>query len=297
MIAEPPVGAESLDLLAQLLRADRVLLILPKRDGVPSARASGLDLRCPASARAGDPAPADGPRYRCHRLLYAQGCRLGAERARGLSRDLSAGAASGIQTHADPGLDRPGRLGRRVPSRPAGNLDPERSRCDGEPRALAGRQCGLLGGADQLACGPNGRVVFDETIHGYVSQPPSPLRLLFTFPMCWRRPRACLPSPAALGDGRPLRQAGAGGAGAGMGKLGCLQYRRVLGFARHHEIVVQRYVQEALLMRRACSMPRRCRRDSSSPGSPGWGSCAGPSRIAPRSFGAWRRPSRRRHPL
>src|SRR5207342_3447196 len=36
VIAEPPVGSETFDSVQDLLRADRVLLILPKRDGIPS---------------------------------------------------------------------------------------------------------------------------------------------------------------------------------------------------------------------------------------------------------------------
>ena len=41
MIAEPPVGNESLASLQKLLHADRILLILPKRDGIPSSEHPG----------------------------------------------------------------------------------------------------------------------------------------------------------------------------------------------------------------------------------------------------------------
>jgi hypothetical protein len=98
--------------------------------------------------------------------------------------------------------------------------------------------------------GKSGAVVFDETIHGYgyVAPPASPLKLLFTFPYVLATAQGLLAIGLLLwatvgrfGKAEPVPPA------LGAGKRGLiLNVAELLGFAGHHEVVVQRYVQEAL---------------------------------------------------
>ena len=98
--------------------------------------------------------------------------------------------------------------------------------------------------------GDSGTVVFDETVHGYgyVAPPASPLKLLFTFPYVLATAQGLLAIGLLLwatvgrfGKAEPVPPA------LDAGKRGLiLNVAELLGFAGHHEIVVQRYVQEAL---------------------------------------------------
>jgi hypothetical protein len=96
--------------------------------------------------------------------------------------------------------------------------------------------------------GKGGSVVFDETVHGYTARPPSPLRLLFTFPYVLGTVQGLLAIGLLLwatmgrfGQPEPMPPA------LDAGKRGLIRnVAELLGFAGHHEIVVQRYVQEAV---------------------------------------------------
>jgi hypothetical protein len=98
--------------------------------------------------------------------------------------------------------------------------------------------------------GDSGSVVFDETVHGYgyVAPPASPLKLLFTFPYVLATAQGFLAIGLLLwatlgrfGKAEPVPPA------LDAGKRGLiLNVAELLGFAGHHEVVVQRYVQEAL---------------------------------------------------
>jgi hypothetical protein len=94
--------------------------------------------------------------------------------------------------------------------------------------------------------GPNGSVVFDETIHGYVAHPSSPFLLMFRFPFVVATAQALIaivlllwatmgrfgapqPSPAALSAGR----------------AGLLQnMAKLIEFTGHQPVMVARYVRE-----------------------------------------------------
>ena len=61
----------------------------------------------------------------------------------------------------------------------------------------------------------SGSVVFDETVHGFISEPASPLLLLFRFPVRGGdHPGRDRDRTAAVGDARTLRRAAAGAAAA-----------------------------------------------------------------------------------
>jgi hypothetical protein len=100
----------------------------------------------------------------------------------------------------------------------------------------------------QRLTGPGGRVVFDEAIHGYVSQGASPLLILVTFPYVLATAQGVLAiclllwaTVGRFGKAEPLAPALAAG------KLGLIgNIAELLGFAGHQEVVVQRYVQETL---------------------------------------------------
>jgi uncharacterized protein DUF4350 len=96
--------------------------------------------------------------------------------------------------------------------------------------------------------GDGGRVVFDETVHGFVAQPASPLKLLFTFPyvfatvqgviaialLLWATiARFGVPEPVPA----PLRA----------GKLGLIENAaKLLEFAGHQKVIVRRYVEATI---------------------------------------------------
>ena len=235
-------------MLAQLLRADRVLLILPKRDGVPSREHPGWISDAQLL-----PAP------EIQLLLTA----LDIDATVSYTRKVVVWEQNGLEVY--PKISAPVQLleskhMQTLVSTDRGDLVAEFHRGRrgiwilSDPDVMENH--GLSQGANAAFSvalinwlrGPNGRVVFDETIHGYVSQPPSPLRLLFTFPYVLATAQGVLAIGLLLwatvgrfGKPEPVVPA------LESGKLGLIRnIAELLGFARHHEIVVQRYVQEAL---------------------------------------------------
>jgi hypothetical protein len=237
-----------LDSLVDLLRADRVLLILPKRDGIPSRQHPGWIA---------DSKPLPAPEIQL--LLTAL--------------DIDAMVSYQPQTPVwkQNGLDVAPEIVAPVQLLKSDNMQPLVAEERGAlvARFSRGRRSiwilsdpdvmenhGLSQSANAAFAvalinrlrGPNGSVVFDETIHGYVAKPPSPLRLLFTFPYVLATAQGVLAIGLLLwatvgrfGKAEPLAPA------LESGKLGLIRnIAELLGFARHHEIVVQRYVQEVL---------------------------------------------------
>jgi hypothetical protein len=247
VIAEPPVGNESLASLEKFLRADRLLLILPKRDGVPSREHPGWISDAQLL-----PAP------EIQLLLTA----LDIDATVSYTRKA---VVWKNEFGADPEISAPVQLLESDNMQPLVSTDRgalvahfDRGRGGiwilSDPDVMENHGLSQSANAafavaliDRLR-GFNGRVVFDETIHGYVSRPPSPLRLLFTFPYVLATAQGVLAIGLLLwatvgrfGKAEPVAPA------LESGKLGLIRnIAELLGFARHHEIVVQRYVQEAL---------------------------------------------------
>lgn len=96
--------------------------------------------------------------------------------------------------------------------------------------------------------GSDGNVVFDETLHGYVARPTSPVKLLFQFPFVFATAQGALAVAlllwATLGRfGAPAPVA----AGLDAGKLALVENTaRLLDFAGHQRMMVRRYLQAAL---------------------------------------------------
>jgi len=94
----------------------------------------------------------------------------------------------------------------------------------------------------------DGAMVFDETIHGYATEPVSPLRLLFKFPFVVATIQGALALALLLWAtvarfGVPERLPPALDAG----KQGLIRNAaKLLGFARHQNVIVRRYVQATL---------------------------------------------------
>jgi hypothetical protein len=94
----------------------------------------------------------------------------------------------------------------------------------------------------------DGNVVFDETVHGYIAQPASPLKLLFQFPFVFATVQGALAVILLLWAtvarfGAPAPPAAALEAG----KLALIENTaKLLDFAGHHRMMVRRYLQAAL---------------------------------------------------
>ncbi len=105
----------------------------------------------------------------------------------------------------------------------------------------------------------DGRVVFDETIHGFVAQPASPVKLLFRYPFVFATLQAALAIALLLWAtiarfGAPETVPPALDAG----KLRLIQNAaKLLEFAGHQQIILRRYVRAALRdVARQCHAPR-----------------------------------------
>jgi hypothetical protein len=96
--------------------------------------------------------------------------------------------------------------------------------------------------------GPEGSVVFDETVHGYVARPANPLKLLFEFPFVVTTVQGLVAVAlllwATMGRfGSPETAPPA----LGSGKQGLIENAaKLLGFAGHQQRMVRRYVQATI---------------------------------------------------
>jgi hypothetical protein len=96
--------------------------------------------------------------------------------------------------------------------------------------------------------GGQGKVVFDETIHGFLSQPASPLRMLFQFPFYI----VALQGAAAIGlllwasMGR-FGTAASAPAALSVGKQELVDnVARLMGYAGHHKVMIHRYIHSTV---------------------------------------------------
>jgi Domain of unknown function (DUF4350) len=247
VIAEPLPGAKNEDIMRTLLKADTILLILPKWVGRPSESKPGW---------ISEAVPID-------QAVAGWALRLVAPKA-----ELTEVATANWTTNAlniAPNIDAPIRLMQGDRLQPIiGGADGmllgqirDRSRkiwVLSDPDIISNYGLARTGNAalavaiiDHLRTDA-GSIVFDETIHGFIAQPANPLLLLFRFPFVMATIQAAIaiallfwatlgrfgtpqPAPAALSAGRQ----------------GLLEnIAKLVDIAGHREVMIKRYVLETL---------------------------------------------------
>ena len=254
VIAEPRPGRQSEEAIRTLLKADTVLLVLPKRTGAPSEQTPGW-IREARERFIGDAQWAlrlVAPRGE---VVRESGEVKWTTNALGLAPNL----ASPIQLMSGPGM-------RAIIAADRGMLVGEISDRDrkiwvlSDPDVIANHGLAREGNAALAAAiikrlrgpqegeGREGAIVFDETVHGYVAKPLSPFLLLFQFPfvvataqgliavalLLW----ATLARFGAPQSAPPPLSAGRGGLLANMAKL--------IELSGQQQKMIARYVHETV---------------------------------------------------
>jgi hypothetical protein len=247
VIAEPPPGAKTEATIRALLKADSILLILPKWTGAPSTRKAGwlgeaalvppaavdwvLNLVAPqADAQQVDQAVWTSNSLKIAPTLQAPIQLIHGDRLQPLiaskdgmllgqlvSRNRKIWVLSDPDVISNHGLAEPGNAALAV--------------------AIIN---GLRSGS--------GSVVFDETLHGFISEPASPILLLFRFPFVLVTLQAVIAMALLLwatlnrfGAPQPAPPA------MTAGRLGLLQnIAKLLEFSGHQEVMIRRYVLETV---------------------------------------------------
>jgi hypothetical protein len=247
VIAEPLPGARNEDIMRTLLKADTILLILPKWVGRPSETKPGW---------ISEAIPVD-------RAVAGWALRLVAPKA-----ELTEAATANWTTNAfgtAPNIDAPIRLMHGDRLQPIiGGADgmllgqiSDRNRkiwVLSDPDILSNYGLARTGNAALAVAiierlrGGAGSIVFDETIHGFIAQPANPLLLLFRFPFVMATIQGVIaialllwatlgrfgtpqPAPVALSAGRQ----------------GLLEnIAKLVDITGHREVMIKRYVLETL---------------------------------------------------
>jgi hypothetical protein len=263
VIAEPRRARQSEEEIRSLLKAERVLLVLPKWSGEPSARKRGwlkdakersigdarwaLALVAPRAEVMRESAE---PRWTRNELGPEPTLMAPAQLLRGLRPIVAAGDNVLIGEIAEGG--------RRLWVL----SDPDLISNHG--LAKEGNAALAVAMLERLRTGDGG-VVFDETVHGYVAKPESPFVLLFRFPFVIATVQGALAVALLLWAtmGRfgapqtapPRLSAGRGGLLQNMAQL--------IEYTGHQPAMVARYVQATVLdVARQLHAPRGLSRDS-----------------------------------
>jgi Domain of unknown function (DUF4350) len=247
VLAEPLPGGKTEETMRALLKADTILLVLPKWTGQPSqhkaawlGEASLLDAQVAAWAL---------------HLVAPQADVLDVEQAAWTTNALK----------LSPTIEAPIRLMHGDRLRPIiGNatgmlLGELTSRTRkiwvlSDPDVIANHGLGLVGNAALAVAlierlrSSAGNVVFDETIHGFAAQTANPLLLLFRFPFVMATIQAATAIALLLwaalgrfGTPQPAPQP------MSAGRQGLLEnVAKLVEFTGHHEVMVKRYVLETL---------------------------------------------------
>jgi hypothetical protein len=248
VIAEPRRSGQSEDAIRTLLKASTILLVLPKWSGLPSEQKAGW-------LRQVDERPALDAQWALN-LVAPKG---------EVVREKGAVQWTTNTLGIAPALDSPTQLVRGDRLRPIvgaqqGMLVGEISEQDSkiwvlaDPDVIANHGLAHQGNAAAALAliealrGDDGSVVFDETVHGFVVRPVSPLLLLFRFPFVVATVQGLIAVAlllwATLGRfgapqiAPPALSAGREGLLANMAKL--------VEFTGHQDVMVKRYVQETV---------------------------------------------------
>ncbi len=247
VIAEPPAGGKIETIMRTLLKADTILLVLPKWDGKPSEQKSGWIAE--ATPRASS---------EIYWVLH-----LVAPKADMVQVDAATWTTNAL--NLTPNIKGPINLMHGDRLRPLiGSKDGmllgelvNRTRkiwVLSDPDVMANHALALPGNAalavaiiKRMRAGA-GNVVFDETVHGFVSAPANPALLLFRFPFVM----ATIQAAIAIGL---LLWATLGRFGApqpappplSAGRLGLLQnIAKLVEFTGHQEMMIRRYVVDTV---------------------------------------------------
>ena len=269
VIAEPRPGGKTETTIRTLLKADTILLILPKWTGEPSRQKSGWIGKVELLSRAdaawvlhlvaprADVFQSDAASWTTNALNIAPTLQAPIQLMRGgnlrpliadkdgiLLGEISQGGGQFLLL-SDP-LE-PLQRGAAVAHKRTIWVVSDPDIFSNHGFAAAGNAALAVATIRHLLAG-SGRVVFDETLHGFTSEPAGPLLLLFRFPfivatiqgaiaialLLWAtlgRFGAPQPAPPPMNAGR----------------LGLLQnIAKLVEFTGHHEVMIRRYVFETV---------------------------------------------------
>jgi hypothetical protein len=263
VIAEPRPSRQSEEVIRTLLKADTILLVLPKWTGQPSEQTAGwlrevkerstvdaqwaLKLVAP---RAEVVRESSNVKWTTNVLGLAPSLAAPIQLMRGAGlRAIIAADRNILVGEITDGNISDGKRKIWVISDPdvISNHGLAREANAALAVALVKRLRGGLPGAPPQA-GEGGSVVFDETVHGYVAKPLSPFLLLFSFPFVVATAQgliaiallfwATLARFGAPQSAPPPLSAGRGGLLQNMANL--------IEFTGHQQVIVTRYVQETV---------------------------------------------------
>jgi len=247
VIAEPLPGAKTEETMRTLLKADTILLVLPKWTGQPSKQKSGWLGEAEAW-------PTPDVNWALH---------LVAPQADVLEVDHAAWTTNVL--NLAPGLEAPIRLMHGDRLQPLiGDADgmllgrlTDRKRLIwvlSDPDVISNHGLARAGNAAlavamiaRLRSG-SGSVVFDETIHGFVTEPANPILLLFRFPFVMATIQGAIAIALLLwatlgrfGTPQPAPPP------LSAGRQGLLEnIAKLIEFTGHREVMVRRYVLETV---------------------------------------------------
>jgi hypothetical protein len=248
VIAEPRLGKESEQSIRALLRAETVLLVLPKWTGQPSQQTAGWirNAQERVSADAQSVLALVAPRAQ---VVRDRGEVMWTTNALGIAPDL----APPTQLIRAPALraiigGEPGMLVAEIRERD------QRIWILSDPDVIANHGLARDGNAAlavallrHLRSG-DGSIVFDETVHGYSARPANPLLLMFRFPFVVATLQGLI--AVALLLWASLARFGSAQTAPpplSAGRSGLLQsMAQLIEHTGHQQVMVARYVQETV---------------------------------------------------
>ena len=276
VIAEPRPAAQSEEAIRNLLKANTILLVLPKWTGAPSEQHDGwlkeaderflgdaqwaLKLVAPRAEVVRERIDAgSGLAWSTNVLGLAPNLASPAQLVRGTGLQPIIGSDKGmligeinernrhIWVLSDPdvisnhGLARPGNaaLAVAVFKRLLSPPPSQAGQAKGQPKGKATPTPPPAGG---------GNVVFDETVHGYIAKPVSPFMLLFRFPFVIATAQGLI-AVALLLWATLARFGVAQSAPAALraGREGLLQnMAKMIEFTGHQRVMIARYIRETV---------------------------------------------------
>jgi hypothetical protein len=248
VLAEPNISLRKDDAIAQLLKAEKVLFVLPKWIGLPSERHPGwLRLVRQRGTFEGNQALSlVVPRMD---VVLEEGTVQWTTNELGLAPNVRTPTQliSGTGLRPIIGSERGMLVGQLV----------ERNRTVlvlSDPDVISNHGLAREGNAALAVAlikrlrGPNGTVVFDETIHGYTAAAENPFSLLFRFPFVIATVQGLI--AVALLLWATLARFGAPQSvppPLTAGRAGLLQnMAKLIEFTGHQQVMVRRYVEETL---------------------------------------------------